>query len=387
MNKIYMDYAATTPTHPDVLEAMKPYFTEVFGNPSSIHSFGRDAKKAVDEARDNIAGFLNARSEEIFFTSGGTESDNFAIEGVMEANKKKGDHVISTPLEHHAVINKLADMEKKGYKVTFVPVNKEGLVDPQDIKKAITDKTVLVTVMHANNEIGTIEPIADIGAICREKGVFFHTDAVQTFGHMPIDVQKMNIDLMSASSHKLYGPKGVGLLYVKKGVRISPIMHGGEQERGKRGGTENVPGIVGSSKAVDIAKVEMSALDIKLAKLRDKLIDGLLSKIEDTTLNGHRTKRLSNNANISIGFIEGESILLNLDIEGIGASTGSACSSSSLEPSHVLLGLGCSHEQAHSSIRFSLGRWTTEEEVNRVLALLPNIVSKLRSMSPLYKKK
>lgn len=387
MNKIYMDYAATTPTHPDVLEAMKPYFTEIFGNPSSIHSFGRDAKHAVDEARDNIAGTINARSEEIFFTSGGTESDNFAIEGVLEANKKKGDHVISIPIEHHAVINKLADMEKKGYKITFVPVSKEGLVDPQDIKKAITDKTVLVSVMHANNEIGTIEPIAEIGTVCREKGVFFHTDAVQTFGHVPIDVQKMNIDLLSASSHKLYGPKGIGLLYVKKGVRISPIMHGGEQERGKRGGTENVPGMVGFSKAVDIAKGEMAELDIKITKLRDKLTEGILSKIPDTKFNGHRTKRLNNNVNISIGYIEGESILLNLDLEGIAVSTGSACSSSSLEPSHVLLGLGCDHEQAHSSIRFSLGRWSTDEEVNRVLELLPSIVSKLRSMSPLYKKK
>jgi cysteine desulfurase len=385
MKPIYMDYAATTPTHPEVLEAMKPYFTGLFGNPSSIHSYGREAKKAVDAARDNIAGFIGARSDEIIFTSGGTESDNFALEGIAYANEKKGDHFISIPIEHHAVTNCLGFLKKRGFNITYIPVDSTGLVDPEDISKAITDKTILVSVMQANNEIGTIEPIAEIGKICKSKGAYFHTDAVQTFGHMPINVKEMNVDLLSASAHKLYGPKGVGLLYVKKGTKIVPFLHGGEQESGRRASTENVPGIVGFSKAVDIAKLEMRELEVKLLRFRDKLINGILSKIPDSRLNGHPTKRLSNNVNVSISYIEGESMLLRLDMEGVAGSTGSACSSGSLEPSHVLLSIGLPHEVAHSSLRLTLGRWTTEEEIDRILGILPGIVSKLREMSPLKK--
>ena len=383
MKRIYMDYAATTPMHPDVAAGMAPYYTDNFGNPSSIHSFGRDARKAMDGARDNIAAFIGSRPDEIIFTSGGTEADNFALEGVVFANEKKGNHIISTPIEHHAVIHCLGFLKKKGFNVTYVPVDSTGLVDPADVKKAITDKTVLVSVMHANNEIGTIEPIAEIGAICREKGVYFHTDAVQTFGHLPIDVNKLNIDLLSASAHKLYGPKGVGLLYVKKGAKIIPYLHGGEQERGLRASTENVPGIVGFSKAVDIAKSEMGETEKKLVVFRDKLINGILSGIEDTRLNGHPSKRLPNNVNVSIEYIEGESMILRLDLEGIAGSTGSACSSGSLEPSHVLLSIGLPAEVAHSSLRLTLGRWTTEEEVNKVLETLPKIVKDLRAMSPM----
>jgi len=383
MKKIYMDYAATTPTHPEVIDAMKPYFSDKFGNPSSIHSFGREAKKAIDEARDNIAGFIGARSDEIIFTSGGTEADNFALEGIAYANEKKGNHIVSTPIEHHAVTNCLGFLKRRGFDITYVPVDGTGSVDPEDIRKAITDKTILVSVMHANNEIGTIEPIAEVGKICREKGVYFHTDAVQTFGHMPIDVRKLNIDLLSASAHKLYGPKGVGMIYIRKGIKIVPYLHGGEQEAGKRASTENVPGIVGFAKAVEIAKGEMGQLDAKLSGLRDKLMKGILSRIEDSRLNGHPTKRLSNNVNVSISYIEGESMLLRLDMEGIAGSTGSACSSGSLEPSHVLLAIGLGHEMAHSSLRLTLGGWTTEEEVDQVLEVLPKVVNKLREMSPL----
>ena len=383
MKRIYMDYAATTPVHPDVAGVMGPYYTDNFGNPSSIHSFGRDARKAMDSARDNIAAFIGARSDEIIFTSGGTEADNFALEGAAYANEKKGNHIISTPIEHHAVINCLGFLKKRGFKVTYVPVDSAGLVDPSDIKKAITDRTILVSVMHANNEIGTIEPIAEIGAVCREKDVCFHTDAVQTFGHLPVDVKKLNVDLLSASAHKLYGPKGAGLLYVKKGTKIIPYLHGGEQERGLRASTENVPGIVGFSKAVDIAKSEMGDQEKKLIVLRDKLIKGILSEIEDTRLNGHPTRRLPNNVNVSIEYIEGESMILRLDLEGIAGSTGSACSSGSLEPSHVLLSIGLPAEVAHSSLRLTLGRWTTEEEVDKVLRILPRIVKDLRAMSPM----
>jgi len=381
MNRIYMDYAATTPMHPEVLEAMKPYFTEIFGNPSSIHFHGREAKKVLDSARDSVAGFIGARSEEVVFTSGGTEADNFALEGIAIANQTKGKHIISIPIEHHAVTNCLGFLKKQGFEITYVPVDKTGLVDPGDIRKAITDKTILVSVMHANNEIGTIEPIAEIGKICREKRVYFHTDAVQTFGHMPIDVNKMNIDLLSASAHKLYGPKGVGMLYIRKGVKIVPFLYGGEQERGRRASTENIPGIVGFAKAVEIAGDGYDN-GSHIEKLRDKLMNGIL-KIEDSILNGHPVLRLANNVNISIKYVEGESMLLRLDMEGISASTGSACSSSSLEPSHVLLGIGVSPEVAHSSLRFTLGKWTTEEEVDKVLEVLPKVVNDLRKMSPL----
>jgi len=386
MKRIYMDHAATTPMHPEVSEAMKPYFLDKFGNASSIHSFGREAKRAIDSSRDTIANFIGARSEEIIFTSGGTEADNFALEGLAYANENKGKHIISIPIEHHAVTNCLGFLKKRGFEITYVPVDSMGCVDPENIRKAITDSTILVSVMHANNEIGTIQPIKEIGRVCREKKVYFHTDAVQTFGHMPIDINEMNIDLLSASAHKLYGPKGIGMLFVRKGTNIIPHLYGGEQEKGKRAGTENVPGIVGFAKSVEVAKKEMIAVDARLIKLRNRMITGILSRIEDSIMNGHPTQRLSNNISVSIKYIEGESILLSLDQEGIAASTGSACSSGALEPSHVLLAIGVSTDIAHSSLRLSLGRGTTEEEVDKVLGVLPLIVHKLRSMSPLYKK-
>jgi len=381
-----MDYAATTPMQPEVVESMMPYFCDNYGNASSIHSYGRVAKKAIDSSRDTIAGFIGAKSEEIVFTSGGTESDNFALEGIAYANESRGKHIITSRIEHHAVSNCLGFLKKRGFEVTYVPVDKTGLVDPEDIRKTITDRTILVSVMHANNEIGTIEPIAEIGNICREKNVYFHTDAVQTFGHYDIDVNKLNVDLLSASAHKLYGPKGIGMLYIRRGVKIVPFLYGGEQERGRRASTENVPGILGFAKAVEMAKGEMKEIRDRILEMRNKLIDGILSKIEDSILNGHPTKRLDNNINVSIKYIEGESMLLNLDLEDIAASTGSACSSGSLEPSHVLLAIGLDPEIAHSSLRFTLGKWTTDEEIDRVLDVLPRIVKKLREMSPLFKK-
>jgi cysteine desulfurase len=382
---IYLDYAATTPTDPEVVKAMLPYFSETFGNPSSIHSFGQETKKAIEDARQKIAEFIGAKPEEIVFTSGGTESDNFAIKGVAYANENKGNHIITTVIEHHAVIETCKFLEKKGFKITYLPVDKYGLVNPEEVRKAITDKTILVSIMHANNEIGTIEPIARIGEITKERKIYFHTDAVQTFGHIPLKVDELKVDLLSASAHKLYGPKGIGILYVRKGTKMASFLHGGEQERRRRASTENVPGIVGFGQAAALAGEKMSEEAGKLAALRDKLIKGIIENIPDAHLNGHPTQRLPNNVNVSVEFIEGESMLLNLDFEGIAASTGSACSSSSLEPSHVLLALGLPHEQAHGSLRFSLGRYTTEEEINYVLEILPKIALKLRQISPLYK--
>jgi cysteine desulfurase len=383
----YFDYAATTPVHPEVSKAMQPYLDTVYGNPSSIHAFGQEAKAAITQARDLIAKYINAMSEEIVFTSGGTEADNFALFGVAEAMAKKGNHIITTAIEHHAVIETCKFLEKhRGIKVTYVQVDKNGLVDPEDIIKAITPQSILISVMHANNEIGTIEPIAEIGKIAREKGIYFHTDAVQTFGSLNLDVEKLNIDLLSASAHKLYGPKGVGLLYIRKGVRILPFLHGGEQERMRRASTENVPGIVGFGKAVELAMQEKQERHQHVTILRDKLIKGILEKIDESQLNGHPTKRLPNNVNVTLKYVEGESMLLNLDLEGIAASTGSACSSGSLEPSHVIKALGVSPEVAHSSLRFSLGRLNTDEDAEYLLEALPRIVKKLREMSPLYKK-
>ncbi len=385
MGRICLDYAATTPTHPDVVKTMLPYFADVFGNPSSIHSYGQEAKGAIEEARAKVAALIGAQEEEIVFTSGGTEADNHVLKGVAYASESKGDHIITSSIEHHAVIETAKFLERRGFRVTYLPVDEYGSVDPGDVKKAITDRTILISVMHANNEMGTIEPIAEIGRIAQEAGVYFHTDAVQTFGHIPVDVNELGVDLLSMSAHKLYGPKGVGALYIRKGTRLVPFMHGGEQERRRRASTENVPGIVGFSKAVEIARQEMAEEAERLARLRDRLISGLLERIEHTRLNGHPLSRLPNNVNVSVDFVEGESMLLNLDLEGICASTGSACSSSSLEPSHVLLAMGLSHEQAHGSLRFSLGKWTTEEEIGRVLEVLPRIVAKLRAMSPLLK--
>ncbi len=383
MKRIYLDYAATTPTHPEVVKTMLPYFTDAFGNPSGIYSYGQEAKGAIEEARVKVANLIGARDEEIVFTSGGTEADNFALKGIAFANK--GNHIITSSIEHHAVIETCKFLERRGFKVTYLPVDEYGLVDPGDVKKAITDKTVLISVMQANNEMGTIEPIAEIGGIAKDAGIYFHTDAVQTAGHISADVNELGVDLLSMSAHKLYGPKGVGALYIRKGTKLISFMHGGEQERRRRASTENVPGIVGFGKAVELAQQEVSEEVKRLTCLRNQLAKGLLERIDRTRLNGHPLKRLPNNVNISVDFVEGESMLLNLDLEGICASTGSACSSSSLESSHVLLAMGLSHEQAHGSLRFSLGKWTTEEEIERVLNILPGIVAKLRAMSPLLK--
>jgi cysteine desulfurase len=385
MGRIYLDYAATTPTHPEVVRAMLPYFSEVFGNPSSIYTCGQEAKGAIEEARGKVAELIGARDEEIVFTSGGSEADNFAIKGVAYANESKGNHIITTTIEHHAVLETCHFLETKGFRVTYLPVDTYGLVAPEEVRQAITSKTILISVMQANNEIGTIEPIVEIGKIAKEAGIYFHTDAVQTVGHLPVNVDELSVDLLSLSAHKLYGPKGVGALYIRKGIKLLPFVHGGEQERGRRASTENVPGIVGLGKAVEIARQEMSEETERVTHLRDKLISGLLEKIDHIRLNGHPTNRLPNNANVSIAFAEGESMCLNLDLEGICASTGSACSSAITEPSHVMLALGLPPLEAHSSLRFSLGKWTTEEEIDRVLEVLPRIVAKLRAMSPLLK--
>lgn len=393
MKKIYLDYAATTPAHPDVVKEMLPYFSEIYGNPSSLHSFGQEAKSAVESAREKVSKLINASSNEIVFTSGGTESDNFAIKGVAFANEKKGlpagrqgNHIITTAIEHHAVLETCHFLEKRGFSVTILPVDEFGLVDPENVRKAITDKTVLVSVMHANNEIGTIEPIEEIGKITREKGVIFHTDAVQTTGALPIDVEKMNVDLLSTSAHKLYGPKGVGALYIRKGTKMVPFMHGGGQEKNRRGSTENVPAIVGFGKAAELAQAEIEERTKHLLPLRDKLIKGIYDRVDHIHFNGHPVKRLPNNVNFCFEFVEGESMLLNLDFEGIAASTGSACSSATLEPSHVLIAIGRPHAVAHGSIRFTLGRLTTESDIDYTLDVFPKIVEKLRKMSPLYKK-
>lgn len=385
MRRIYLDYAATTPTHPEVVKAMLPYFTDAFGNPSSIYSCGQEARGAVEEARTKVAELIGARSEEIIFTSGGTEADNFALKGVAYANERKGNHIITTSIEHHAVMEACKFLQRRGFKITYLPVDKYGLVDPDDVKRAITDKTILISVMHANNQVGTIEPVEAIGKIAREAGVYFHTDAVQTVGHIPVNVDKLRVDLLAISAHKFYGPKGVGALYVRKGTRLVSFMHGGEQEKRRRAGTENVPAIVGLGKAVELAGQEMGKEAERLSYLRDKLTKGLVEKIDHIRLDGHPMRRLPNNVNVSVDFVEGESMLLNLDLEGICASTGSACSSASLEPSHVLLALGLSPEQAHGSLRFTLGRENTEADVERVLEVLPGIVVKLRAMSPLLK--
>ncbi|MFC1950453.1 cysteine desulfurase NifS [Chloroflexota bacterium] len=385
MSRIYLDYAATTPTHPEVVKAMLPYFTDAFGNPSSIYSYGQEAKGTIEEARIKVTELIGAQDEEIVFTSGGTEADNFALKGVAFANESKGNHIITSSIEHHAVLKTCKFLERRGFKVTYLPVDEYGLVNPDDVGRAITNKTVLVSVMHANNEMGTIEPIAKIGKITKEAQIYFHTDAVQTVGHIPVDVDELGVDLLSMSAHKLCGPNGVGALYVRKGTKLVSFIHGGEQEKRRRAGTENVPGIVGFGKAAELARQEISQEAERLTCLRNQLINGLLERIDHTRLNGHSITRLPNNVNISVDYVEGESMLLNLDLEGICASTGSACSSSSLEPSYVLLAMGISHELAHGSLRLTLGKWTTEEEMEQVLEAMPRIVAKLRAMSPLLK--
>ena len=384
MDRIYLDNAATTAVSPEVLTAMLPYFTECYGNPSSIHSTGRDAHKAVDAARRQVAAAINADPAEIYFTAGGSESDNWAIKGTAFAKRDKGNHIITTAIEHHAVLHTCQWLEKQGFEVTYLPVDENGLVSVEDVEKAITDKTILISVMAANNEIGTIEPIAEIGALARSRGILFHTDAVQAVGAIPLDVKAMNIDMLSMSGHKFHGPKGIGALYIRKGVRLDTLIAGGAQERGKRAGTENLPGIVGIGKAIEIATRDMEANAERMTRLRDKLIHGILEEIPDVRLNGHPTRRLPNNVNVSVRYIEGEALLLRLDPAGIAGSSGSACTSGSLDPSHVLLAIGLPHEIAHGSLRLSLSEENTMEEADFVVDNLVEIVARLRSMSPLY---
>jgi len=383
---VYMDHSATTYTKKEVLEAMIPYYSEHFGNPSSIYRIAGDSKKAIDTARVQVAKALGSDPDEIYFTSGGSESDNWAIKGIAFANRKKGNHIITSAIEHHAVLHTCEYLEKEGFTVTYLPVDKYGIVDPADLEKAITEKTILISVMFANNEIGTIEPIAELGAVARNHKVYFHTDAVQVIGNVQVDVKAQNIDMLSLSAHKFYGPKGIGALYIKKGVKIDNLIHGGGQERKRRAGTENIAGIVGLGKAIELATADIDGHNRRIRGLRDRLLQGILARIPGTYLNGHREKRLPGNINISFEFIEGESILLWLDDEGICASTGSACTSGSLEPSHVLLATGLPVEISHGSLRLTLGDINTEEDVDFVLEVLPKVVSRLRDMSPLYRK-
>ena len=382
---VYLDNAATTKVKDSVLLAMTPYFSDVFGNASSTYTtVGQAARKALTDARLTVANAINADEKEIFFTSGGSEADNWAIKGIALKNKNKGNHIITTTVEHHAVLHTCEFMEKQGYKVTYVPVDEYGMVSVRDIENAITDETILVSVMFANNEIGTINPIAEIGKLCREKGIYFHTDAVQATGAVRIDVKEMNIDLLSMSSHKFHGPKGVGALYIRKGVKIENLIHGGAQESGRRATTENVAGVVGMAKALSEACDNMEEKTERITALRDRLIDGILETIPYTRLNGHREKRLPNNTNFCFKYIEGESLLLSLDMQGFVVSSGSACTSGSLDPSHVLLGIGLPHEIAHGSMRASLSEFTTQEEIDSFIKTLAPIVQRLRDMSPLY---
>jgi len=384
MKKIYFDYAATTPVDPLVMKTMEPFFKEKFGNTMSLHSFGQEAKLALEKSRKQVADLMGAKSNEIVFTSSATESNNFALKGIAFANKKKGKHIIISQIEHPCIMETADWLEKQEFKITRLRVNKYGQVSLLDIKKAIRKDTILVSIIHASNEIGTIQPIEKIGKICQAKGVYFHTDCVQSFGKVPINVNKMNIDLLTASSHKMHGPKGAACLFVRDGIKIEPLLHGGGQEMGLRGSTVNVPTIVGFAKACEICKKEMKAEGQRLIKLRDKLIKGVL-KIEEAYLNGHPEKRLPNNANFWFSFIEGESLIIRLDLLGIAASTGSACSSAKLEPSHVLLATGLKPQEAHGSLRITLGRETKEEEINYLVKVLPKIVKKLREISPFKK--
>ena len=383
MNRVYMDNAATTPVSPAVLEKMLPYFSECYGNANSIHSTGLDARKALNAARKKVAAALNCNPEEVYFTSGGSESDNWALKGVAFANRKKGNHIITSAIEHHAILHTCEWLEKQGFEITYVPVDADGLVNPADVEAAITDKTILISIMAANNEIGTIEPIEEIAKIAHAHHVLFHTDAVQAIGAIPVDVRAIGCDLLSLSGHKFHGPKGVGALYIKQGTRIDNLIHGGAQERGRRASTENVAGIVGMAEAIELATANISEKAARISALRDQLIDGLTA-LPYVRLNGHRTKRLPGNVNVSVRFIEGESLLLRLDLAGVAASSGSACTSGSLDPSHVLLAIGLPHEIAHGSLRLSLSDTTTKEEVDYVLSVLPGIIEYLRDMSPLY---
>ncbi len=384
MNRVYMDNAATTRVSKPVLEAMLPYLTEVYGNPSSVHSFGRDARRALDHAREQVAIALGAEPREIYFTGCGTESDNWAIRGGAYARKSKGKHLITSAIEHHAVLHAMMQLEAEGFEVTYLPVDEYGLVNPDDLEKAMRPDTTLVSIMMANNEIGTVQPIEELARIAKAHGALFHTDAVQAIGAIEIDVHALDVDMLSLSGHKFHAPKGVGALYLKKGVRIGTLMQGGAQERKQRPGTENIASIVGLGVAIERAASTIKERRAYLLPLRDRMIEGILSAIPETRLNGHATKRLPNNVNVSVRYIEGEALLLSLDIAGIAASSGSACTSGSLDPSHVLLAIGLPHEIAHGSLRFSISEETTPEEVEYVISELKKIVDRLRSMSPLF---
>ena len=381
---IYMDHSATSPVDPEVFEAMKPYFVEEFGNASTLYSLGRDARKVMENARAQVASLIGAKTDEIIFTSGGTESDNIAIKGTAYKLKNKGNHIITSTIEHPAVDETCKYLEKNGFEVTYLPVYEEGLIRISDLEEAITDKTILITIMHANNEIGTIQPIAEIGKIAREKKIYFHTDAVQTVGKIPVNVEDLNVDMLSLSAHKVYGPKGIGALYVKKRVRLEPILHGGGHEKGLRPGTENVSGIVGLGKACELAEKNLTENAKYITNLRDKLIDEVLDSVEKSYLNGHRTKRLPNNVNFRFTGIEGESLVLHLDSKGVAASTGSACSSKKLEPSHVLMAIGLEEVDAHGSLRLTLGKENTDEDVDHAIESIKEVVGTLRALSPLW---
>ncbi|MGE5417662.1 MAG: cysteine desulfurase NifS [Acidobacteriota bacterium] len=386
MRQIYMDHSATTPVDPEVFQAFNPYYYDSYGNPSSVHSAGQIARKGVEQARDSIALLINASPEEIIFTSGGTEADNQAIIGYLEAKGKPGDHIITSAIEHHAVLETCQYLSKQGYELTILPVDKYGQVSPGELRRALRSDTKLVSIMHANNEIGTIQPIKELAAAAHEVGAVFHTDAVQTVGRIAVDVKDLGVDMLSASAHKLYGPKGIGCLYLKKGLRVKSRLHGGGQERKMRAGTENVPGIVGFGKAAEIARRDMTKNADKLTAMAQRLADGLLNAVPNSFVTGHPVRRLPGHVSMCFEFVEGESILLMLDMEGIMASSGSACTSGSLEPSHVLLALGLPHEIAHGSVRLTMGKGNTDADVDHVLDVLPGIISRLREMSPLYVK-
>jgi cysteine desulfurase NifS len=385
MNRIYLDNAATTPLRKEVLDAMMLYLINRFGNPSALYSYGQEAKKAIEEARDKVAAAIGASEDEIFFTSGGTESDNWALKGAAYALKDKGNHIITSSVEHHAILHTCQYLENQGFEITYLPVDEYGLVDPNELKRAIKDNTILVSIMYANNEIGTIEPIEELVKVAHEKGVLFHTDAVQAVGNVPVDVKKLNVDMLSMSAHKIYGPKGVGALYIRKGLRIDTLLQGGAQERNRRAGTENVAGVVGFGTAIELITKNIDEHIRKLTRLRDKLIDGIL-KIPYTRLNGHPIKRLPGNVNVSFEFVDGESLILSLDMEGICVSSGSACTAGSIDPSHVLLAIGLPEEIAHGSLRLTIGEENTEEEIDTVINKLPKIVDRLRQMSPLFER-
>jgi cysteine desulfurase len=384
MRKVYLDHNATTPVHPEVLEAMLPYYKDKFGNASSVHEFGREAKDALEKSRETLAKFINCASSEIYFTSGGTESDNLAIKGVTLANKNKGKHIITSQIEHHAVLETCKSLKKEGYEITYLPVDKHGFVDPDDLKKNIRKDTILISIMHANNEIGAIQPIEDLTKIAKENGVYFHSDTVQSYGKIPIDLSKTGIDMLAVSGHKIYGPKGIGAIYIRKGIRITPLAHGGHHERSRRPGTENIPGIVGLAKATEIASRDMEKVNQHLKTLTEIFYKKLSEKVSDVFLNGHLEKRIPSTLNISFKGVEGESIILSLDMKGVAVASGSACTSGSLEPSHVLSAMGIDPAVAQSSIRFGFGRENTMEDVDYVVDALPEIIERLRSMSPIY---